>query len=87
MNILLWVFQVLLALHTVMGAAWKLSNSEQSVASLSAIPHGVWLALSCIEILCALGLIVPAVSKPLGILAPIAAPGAASQGRRVVCRA
>lgn len=73
MNILFWVLQVLLALHTAMGAVWKFSNSEQAVPSLSAIPHGVWLALSVLELLCSLGLVLPVISKPLGSLVPIAA--------------
>lgn len=74
MNILLWVLQILLALHTVMGAVWKFSHSaEQTMPSLKAIPHGVWLAMSAFELLCSLGLILPAFSKPLAILAPIAA--------------
>jgi hypothetical protein len=75
MNIFFWVLQVLLALHTVMGAVWKFSNSEQTVPSLNAIPHGVWLAMSVFELLCSLGLILPAISKPLAILTPIAAAG------------
>jgi len=73
MNILLWILQILLALHTIMGAVWKFSNSEQTVPSLNAIPHGVWLAMSVFELLCTVGLIVPAFNKPLAILAPIAA--------------
>jgi hypothetical protein len=73
MNVLLWVLQILLALHTVMGAVWKFSHSEQDVPSLKAIPHGLWKALIVVELLCAVALIVPAFSKPLGILAPIAA--------------
>jgi hypothetical protein len=73
MNIFLWVLQILLALHTVMGAVWKFSNSEQTVPSLKAIPHGVWLALSVFELLCSAGLILPAFNKPLAILVPIAA--------------
>jgi len=73
MNILLWVLQVLLALHTTVGAVWKFSNSEQSVPSLSAIPHMVWLAMGVLELLSALCLILPAVSKRLGITAPLAA--------------
>jgi DoxX-like protein len=77
MNILLWILQILLALHTVIGAVWKFSNSEQTVLSLKAIPHGVWLAMSVFELLCSLGLILPAFSKPLAILAPIAAAGIA----------
>lgn len=73
MNIVLWILQVLLALHTTVGAVWKFSNSEQTVPSLSAIPHGVWMAMSIIELLCAVCLILPAMSKRLGSLAPIAA--------------
>jgi hypothetical protein len=77
MNVLLWALQILLALHTVMGAVWKFSNSEQTVPSLNAIPHGVWLAMGAVELLCSLGLILPAFKKSLAILAPIAAAGIA----------
>jgi|SRR5690348_697161 DoxX-like family len=73
MNILLWVLQVVLALHTVTGAVWKLSHSEQTVPSLNAIPHGLWLAMSAFELLCSLALIVPALNQSLSILVPIAA--------------
>jgi hypothetical protein len=73
MNILLWVLQVLLALHTVIGAVWKFSNPEQTVPSLKAIPHGVWVTMIGIELLCSLGLILPAFNKSLAILAAIAA--------------
>jgi len=74
MNIFLWVLQVLLGLHTVIGAVWKFSNSaEQTMPSLGAIPHKIWIAMSIIELLCSLGLILPAFNKSLGILAPIAA--------------
>jgi hypothetical protein len=40
---------------------------------LKAIPHGVWLSLIVLELLCSVGLIVPALSEPLAILAPVAA--------------
>ncbi len=73
MNIFLWVLQILLALHTAIGAVWKLSNSEQTVPSLSAIPHGIWQAMSVIEVLCAIGLILPVMNKSLGMLVPISA--------------
>ncbi|MBB3060107.1 hypothetical protein [Microbulbifer rhizosphaerae] len=73
MNILLWVLQIALALHTAVGAVWKLSNSEETVPSLNAIPHGVWLAMSVVELFFSLCLILPAFYKPLAILAPIAA--------------
>lgn len=79
MNIFLWVLQVLLALHTIMGALWKFSNPEQSVGSLSVIPHGVWLGLSGFELLCAVGLLLPAFKRSLGKAAPIAALGIAAE--------
>ena len=73
MNALLWMLQIGLALHTAMGAVWKTVNSEQTVPALQAIPHGVWLALVGLELLCSVGLILPAVSKRFASLAPIAA--------------
>ncbi|HSQ28436.1 MAG TPA: DoxX family protein [Gemmatimonadaceae bacterium] len=79
MNVLLWVLQALLALHTFAGAMWKFFNSEQTVPSLKALPHGVWLALSVFELLCGVGLILPAFDKRLGVLAPIAALGIAAE--------
>jgi hypothetical protein len=74
MNILLWILQVLLALHTFIGALWKTTNSEQSVPALQAIPHAVWMTLIVVELLCALGLVLPAFFKqPVRKLVPIAA--------------
>lgn len=73
MNAFLWVLQILLGLHTAMGAAWKLGSSEQSVPSLSTIPHAVWLGMSGFEVLCSVGLLLPALHRPAGMLAPIAA--------------
>lgn len=73
MNILLWILQSLLAVHTAIGAIWKVSNPEQTVPSLKAIPHAAWLSLSVLELLCSVALIVPALYKPLGFLAPAAA--------------
>lgn len=73
MNLVLWILQGLLALHTLMGAIWKFSNPAQSMGSLKAIPNGVWLALSVVEIACAVCLVLPAVKKSLAASAPIAA--------------
>jgi hypothetical protein len=73
-NVLLWVLQVLLALHTAIGAVWKWSNSAgHTMPSLAAIPNGVWLSMSVVELLCVVALIIPAFNKRLAILAPIAA--------------
>jgi uncharacterized membrane protein YphA (DoxX/SURF4 family) len=74
MNIFLWILQILLALHTLMGAVWKFSHSaEQTMPSLKAIPPGIWLAMGGFEILCSLCLILPAFYKPLAMLVPVAA--------------
>lgn len=77
MNILLWVFQVLLALHTAMGGIWKFSNSEQTVAALNSIPHTMWLGMGVFELVCAVGLLLPAINKSWTVLGPIAAVGIA----------
>ena len=79
MNIFLWILQILLAMHTGTGAAWKLSHSEQSVDSLKALPHAVWLALIAVELLFAVALVLPAFQRRLGKLAPIAAAGVAAE--------
>jgi hypothetical protein len=73
MNIVLWVVQVLLALHTGMGAVWKFSHSTEAVPSLKAIPSTVWMSLSIVELLCVVGLVLPIFNKQLAVLAPIAA--------------
>jgi len=73
MNIVLWILQSVLALHTAIGAVWKFSHSERAVPSLQAIPHGLWLTLAVLELLCALGLVLPALARPLAVLAPFAA--------------
>ncbi|MBT1062434.1 DoxX family protein [Bowmanella sp. Y26] len=73
MNILLWTLQILLAIHTAIGALWKFSNPAQGMPSLAAIPNTAWLGLGVIELLCCLGLIVPLLYKPGAMLAPLAA--------------
>ncbi len=73
MNIVLWIIQVLLALHTLAGALWKFSNPAQSVPSLEAIPASVWFSMSILELICSLFFVIPAFSKRLGMLPPIAA--------------
>lgn len=73
MNLALWTLQVLLALHTGMGAAWKLSNSEQTVPSLAALPHALWLSLSATEILAAVALLLPMFGRRFAMASPLAA--------------
>jgi hypothetical protein len=72
MNILLWILQILLALHTVMGAVWKFSNSDKVVPSLRGISRGSWLVISVIELILSVGLVATAVPA-LAVVAPISA--------------
>ncbi len=72
MNIALWLLQALIAFHTATGAVWKLSNSEQTVPSLGAIPHTAWLGLAAAELLCSVALVLPALDSRLAPLAPAA---------------
>jgi hypothetical protein len=74
MNIVLWILQVLFALHTLAGAIWKFSNTaEQTMPSLKAIPDGLWRAMGGLEILLSLCLVLPLGYRPLAFLAPVAA--------------
>jgi hypothetical protein len=63
MNVLLWVLQVLAAL--VYGASgvmkvFLLDQVSEGVPSFGALPREAWIALGILELLCAVGLIVPA---------------------------
>ena len=63
MNILLWVLQVLAALLYGSSGVMKVFMFEkisQDVASFGALPRKVWMALGILELVCAVGLIVPA---------------------------
>jgi len=77
MSVALWILQALLALHTAIGAGWKLFNSEQAVPTLAAIPHAAWMVLIPLELLCAIGLVIPTVAPSLGWVVPLAAIGIA----------
>lgn len=64
MNILLWILQVLLALHTAFGGLWKFTNPPQtSVPTLALIPNPVWVTLGVFELLVAVAFILPAFKK------------------------
>ncbi|MEK2643974.1 DoxX family protein [Bdellovibrio sp. BCCA] len=74
MNIFLWILQVLLALHTAVGAVWKFSHSaEQTMPSLKAIPSGVWMGMAILELICSVLLILPVLNKSWGISASVGA--------------
>jgi uncharacterized membrane protein YphA (DoxX/SURF4 family) len=75
MNILLWVLQVLAALLYGSSGVMKVfmfDKVTQDVPSFGALPREVWMAFGILEIVCTVGLIVPAAlhwQPPLTILA------------------
>jgi uncharacterized membrane protein YphA (DoxX/SURF4 family) len=63
MNILLWVLQVLAAL--VYGASgvmkvFMFDKISEGVQSFGALPRQAWMALGILELVCTIGLIIPA---------------------------
>lgn len=73
MNFLLWILQILLALHTAVGAVWKFSHPAQSVPALQVLPTGVWRGLGFLELGCSAVLLLPLVVRSWGPLASVAA--------------
>jgi uncharacterized membrane protein YphA (DoxX/SURF4 family) len=63
MNTLLWVLQILAALMYGASGVMKVfmfDKISQDVASFGALPREVWMTLGIIELVCVIGLIVPA---------------------------
>ena len=75
MNILLWVLQVALALQSFAGGAYKIFMFDQlaNTPAMSALPRGGWGAVGALEMVCAVLLIVPAATKWMPVLTPLAA--------------
>lgn len=61
MNILLWVLQILLALYSIIGGLYMINNYEMlaNAWALSSLPKPAWLVLGIIQILLAIGLVLP----------------------------
>jgi hypothetical protein len=78
MNILLWVLQALAALLYGSSGVMKVfmfDKVSQDVRSFGALPRNAWMALGIVELVCAVGLIVPAAFHwypPLTVLAATA---------------
>lgn len=63
MNITLWVLQVLAALLYLASGVMKVFMFDKisaDVRSFGALPRKVWMALGILELVCVVGLIVPA---------------------------
>jgi uncharacterized membrane protein YphA (DoxX/SURF4 family) len=74
MNVVLWVLQVLAALLYGSSGVMKVfmfDKVSQDVPSFGALPRKAWMALGILELVCTVGLIVPAAfdwHSPLTIL-------------------
>jgi uncharacterized membrane protein YphA (DoxX/SURF4 family) len=63
MNILLWVLQIVAALLYGSSGVMKVfmfDKISRDVRSFGALPRGVWMAFGILELVCTVGLIVPA---------------------------
>jgi uncharacterized membrane protein YphA (DoxX/SURF4 family) len=63
MNILLWVLQILAALLFGASGLMKIfmfDKVSEDVRSFGALPRQAWMALGIVELVCTVGLIVPA---------------------------
>ena len=75
MNILLWVLQLALALLSLSGGAYKVFMFDElaKMPAMGALSRGNWGALGVFEMLCAVLLVVPAATKWMPVLTPLAA--------------
>lgn len=73
MNVLLWVIQSLLALLYLAGGAFKTFNPHDLAKQITAIPVAGWRAIGVLEMAGAVLLIVPAATKWMPSLTPLAA--------------
>ena len=75
MNILLWILQVVLALLSFAGGAYKVFMFDHiaSMPAMAALTRGGSAAVGMLEMLCAVLLIVPAAVKWMPALTPLAA--------------
>jgi uncharacterized membrane protein YphA (DoxX/SURF4 family) len=83
MNVMLWVLQGLLAALFAMAGSTKVFMFEKvsrQVASNNALSREMWMAIGIFELLCAVGLVIPAATGKSPILTPVAAACLAVEG-------
>ncbi len=73
MNILLWILQAGLAFMYLSGGAYKLFKFEELANQMQFLPHAGWRVLGAIEVVGGILLIVPAATKWMPMLTPLAA--------------
>lgn len=82
MNILLWVLQVMLALLCISGGIFqifKIEDLKKDVASMRALPRGLWAFLGAFGCLAGVALILPGATGILPDVTPLAAAAVAAQ--------
>ena len=75
MNIMLWVLQGLLALAFLAHGWILLFPSPEMLAGMSSLPRPFWIFLGVAEVLAAVGLSLPGITRILPWLVPCAAAG------------
>lgn len=75
MNILLWALQVLLALWSITGGLYMINNYNELAKkwALDALPGPFWMILGAVQVLFALGLVLPGLFRILPGLVLVAA--------------
>ncbi len=75
MNVVLWILQIVLALLSLAGGAYKIFSFDQlaNMPQTAVLPRGGWATLGVFEIVCGVLLIVPAALKWMPALTPLAA--------------
>ena len=75
MNIILWVLQVLLALAFLAHGWILLFPSPEILAGMSSLPRAFWIFLGVAEVLAAVGITLPGITRILPWLVPCASAG------------
>lgn len=75
MNVFLWVLQIALALPALAGGAYKVFKFDQlaNMPAMGALSRGGWGVLGVFEMLCGVLLVVPAATRWMPVLTPLAA--------------
>ena len=73
MNVLFWILQAALALLYLSGGAYKTFKFDELANQMHALSHSGWRALGVLEMLGAVLLVVPAATKWMPELTPLAA--------------
>ncbi len=73
MNILLWVLQVMLALYYAMGGMYQANAGKLPPVWLKILPKAGWIVLGALQILLAVGLVLPGAIGVMPLLTPLSA--------------